>query len=267
MASAPRPARLPRGGNVRRPAKAENVSLWDRPLLLNLLSDLLLLAGAVLLAWAAANALQRLPLFPLRQLVVTSPLVQLSPAQVEHAARTGINGNFFTVDLGGAQEAFQRLPWVRRADVRRRWPDTLELQVEEHRAVARWTTLEGEARLVNSHGEVFAAQSAEPLPAFAGPEGSADRVLERYADFVSGLEPIGRKPVAVTLTPREAWQLKLDDGIVLELGRDQPKHPLAERIERFVTTYDTARAKVPAALGVIDMRYPNGFALKPRGAG
>lgn len=267
MASAPRPARLPRGGNVRRPAKAESASLWDRPLLLNLLSDLLLLAAAVLLAWAATNALQRLPLFPLRQLVVTTPLTQLSPAQVEHAARTGISGNFFTVDLVGVQDAFEKLPWVRRADLRRRWPDTLELHVEEHVAVARWTTLEGESRLVNAHGEVFAAQSVATLPAFSGPEGSADRVLERYADFAAGLEPIGRKPVAVTLTAREAWQLRLDDGVVLELGRDQPKHPLAERIERFVATYELARAKVPATLGVIDMRYPNGFALKPRGAG
>ena len=116
---------------------------------------------------------------------------------------------------------------------------------------------------MNSRGEVFAATTSEHLPSFAGPEGSSDRVLERYADFKEGLRPLGRYPVAVSLSPREAWQLKLDDGVVLELGRDQPKHPLSERIERFVSTYNTARGRFHTALGVIDMRYPNGFALRP----
>ena len=254
-----------RGGNVRRSPKAETGGLWERPLLLNLLSDLLLLGGSVLLAWTAVNALQRLPVFPLRQLVVTAPLTQVSRAQIEHTTRTALTGNFFTVDLTGVRESFERLPWVRHADVRRIWPDTVELNVEEHRAVAHWPALEGEPRLVNDHGEVFVAASTESLPAFAGPEGAAERVLERYADFTEGLQPLGRRPVAVTLSPREAWQLRLDDGVVLELGRDQPKHPLMERIERFVATYNTARSRFQTALGAIDMRYPNGFALRPGG--
>lgn len=255
-----------RGGNVRRTATEESGGLWERPLLLNLLSDLLLLGGSVLLAWTAVNALQRLPVFPLRQLVVTAPLTQVSRAQIEHTTRTSISGNFFTVDLTGVRESFERLPWVRHADVRRVWPDTVELNVEEHQAVAHWPALEGEPRLVNDHGEVFAASSSETLPAFAGPEGAADRVLERYGDFTEGLRALGRRPVAVTLSPREAWQLKLDDGVVLELGRDQPKHPVTERIERFVATYNTARGRFQAALGAIDMRYPNGFALRPGGS-
>lgn len=261
MAKVVKPAR---GGNVRRSPKEEIGGLWDRPLLLNLMSDLLLLGGSVLLAWAAVTALQRLPVFPLRQLVVTTPVEQVNRLQIEHAARATLTGNFFTVDLAGVRESFERLPWVRRADVRRRWPDTVELRVEEHQAVARWTPLEGEARLVNDHGEVFAATStSKSLPVFAGPEGSADRVLERYADFTEGLRPLGRHPVAVTLSSREAWQLKLDDGVVLDLGRDQPKHPLSERIERFVATYNIARGYFKTALGAIDMRYPNGFALRP----
>jgi cell division protein FtsQ len=204
-----------------------------------------LLGGTLLLAWAAMTALQRLPVFPLRQLVVTTPVTQVSRAQIEHAARTVLTGNFFTVDLQAVRDAFERMPWVRRADVRRRWPDTIELNVEEHRAAA------------------FSAAYGEFLPSFAGPEGSSERVLERYADFKEGLQPLGRHPVAVTLSPREAWQLKLDDGVILELGRDQPKHPLSERIDRFVSTYNTARGRFHTALGVIDMRYPNGFALRP----
>ena len=240
-------------------------SFWDRPTLIDLLADLLLLASGVLLAWAGVIALQRLPVFPLRQLVVAVPLNQVSRAQVEHTARTALAGNFFTVNLETAQAQFERMPWVRSASLRRLWPDGVELSVEEHRAAARWTPLEGEARLVNSRGEVFLASTREVLPAFSGPEGSAPRVLARYQEFSDSLASIGRKPVAVQLSAREAWQLKLDDGVMLELGRDQPKHPLLDRLSRFTSHYAAVSSSAKnrlQAIGVVDMRYPNGFALR-----
>jgi cell division protein FtsQ len=238
---------------------------WDRPMLINLLADLLLLAGGMLLAWSGAMALQRLPVFPLKQLVVTTSLDQVSRAQIEYTARNALSGNFFTVNLETAQTAFERMPWVRSASLRRHWPDGIELDLEEHRAAARWTSQEGEPRLVSTRGEVFMASTSEPLPAFAGPEGSAPRVLDRYRQFSDGLAVIGRKPVAIHLSARDAWQLKLDDGVVLELGRDQPKHPLTERLNRFTTHYiavsNSAKNRLQT-IGVVDMRYPNGFALR-----
>jgi cell division protein FtsQ len=234
-------------------------------MLINLLADVLLLAGGALLAWAGAIALQRMPVFPLNQLVVTASLDQVSRAQVEHTARSALAGNFFTVNLDAAQAAFERMPWVRSVSLRRLWPDGVLLELEEHRAAARWTPLDGEARLVSTRGEVFLANTREILPAFSGPEGSAPRVLSRYQEFSVSLDAIGRKPVAINLSPREAWQLKLDDGVVLELGRDQNKHPLAERMTRFTTHYPTVSSAVGSrlqAVGVVDMRYPNGFVLK-----
>lgn len=238
---------------------------WERPLLINLLADALLLAAGVLLAWAGAMVLQRLPLLPLKQLVVATQVDQVSRAQIEHAARNSLSGNFFTVNLEAARSSFERVPWVRSASLRRLWPDGVELTLEEHRAVARWTPQEGEPRLVNSRGEVFVAATEQVLPAFAGPEGSALRVLERYREFSSGLAASGRRPVAVQLSAREAWQLKLDDGLVLELGREQAKHPLSERVNRFANHYAAASSAVRGHLqgvGVVDLRYPNGFALR-----
>jgi cell division protein FtsQ len=257
-------ARASSKGNTRvEPGSGDG--FWDRPLLINLLADLLLLASGVLLAWAGAMALQRLPVFPLKQLVVVTSLDEVSRVQIEHTARSALGGNFFTVNLETAQAAFERMPWVRAASLRRHWPDRIELALEEHRAAARWTPLEGEARLVNTRGEVFMAAARESLPAFVGPEGSARRVLDRYQQFSDGLAAIGRRPVAIHLSAREAWQLKLDDGVMLELGRDQPRHPLAERLGRFTAHYATvsnsARNRLQT-IGVVDMRYPNGFALR-----
>lgn len=257
MAKAARTAKKAKAGE----AVAEG--FWHKPVLMNMVSDLLIVLGCAGLAWAAVTLVQRLPVFPLRELVVANAIEHVGRGQVEHAARTALHGNFFTVDLDAARAAFEKLPWVRRAEVRRRWPDGIELSVEEHVAVALWQRAEGEGRLVNSHGELFAATmpAGVSLPAFSGPEGSAPNMLARYREFEQALAPLGRRATTVVLTPREAWELRLDDGLLVELGRDQAKAPLAERLARLTEHHAVARSRLRAG-GVVDMRYPNGFALR-----
>lgn len=239
-------------------------SFWNRPKLMNLIADLLLFLSTLAMGYIAVVVALRLPFFPLREVIVVSPLSQVTAAQIEYASRSALTGNFFTVNLDKVRATFEKLPWVRRAQVRRQWPNTIELEIEEHVAAALWKQGEvGDTRLVNVQGEVFAAASNAALPVFGGPPGSAAEVLTRYQEFTQLLQPLGRKPQSVTLTPRLAWQLRLDDGLVLELGRDQPKSPVAERLARFVATYGdaTQRLKLPALTA--DLRYPNGFALRP----
>ena len=250
-----------------RPSVPEATGFWDRPVLMDLVADLLFLLAGLAIAWALLTLLRASPVFPLREVVVQGELVQVTRAQVEQAARAAAAGNFFTVDLDHVQTSFEKLPWVRHADVRRRWPDRLELTLEEHSAVARWRQAGGsgnqESRLVNSFGEIFAAASAESLPALAGPEGSAAEVLARYREFEAALSPLGRHADIVQLSRRQAWQVKLDSGLLIELGRDEAKHPLTERMARFIAYFGPALEKTRLAeVSVADMRYPNGFALR-----
>ncbi len=248
----------------KKPIEATADGFWDRPVLINLMADLLIVFGVAGLAWATATAIQRLPVFPLREVVVTGEVDNVTRNQVEQAARAALVGNFFTVDLEQVRDVFERLPWVRQAEVRRRWPDKLELVLEEHVAVARWRRTDGESRLVNDHGEVFAAASDLHLPAFAGPEGSAPRVLARYREFGQALAAVERKPEVVVLSNREAWQIRLDDGVVIELGRDEENHLLSERLARFIAYYPPVLERTHLSrAGAVDMRYPNGFALRP----
>jgi cell division protein FtsQ len=237
---------------------------------MNLLADLLIVLAVAALAWSALTALQRLPVFPLRELVLTSAPHRVSVDQLEHAARSTIVGNFFTVDLDATRVAIEKLPWVRKAAVRRHWPDGLSLVLEEHEAVARWRHLNGDkgndGALVNRQGEIFAADLPEgnpALPLLSGPEGSAPELLQRYGEFSTALASAGRQVETISLSPRLAWQLKLDDGVTLKLGRDQENAPLAERLERFTAHYDTLKQRL-GALQVADMRYPNGFTLAGR---
>lgn len=248
------------GGNRR---ASEARGFWHRPEWMNLTSDVLLLAGSIALGYALVRSALAMPVFGFREVVVISPLSQVTTAQLEYAAQSGLRGNFFSVRLDEARSAFEKLPWVRRAEVRRVWPGTLEVKLEEHVATAYWRTTEsGDMRLVNQYGEVFAAASNANMPMFSGPEGRAAEVLTRYKEFSERVAPLKLQVSAVALSTRDAWQLKLSDGMVLDLGRDETKQPVGERLSRFTEVWPAARTHLAQPVKLADLRYPSGFAVR-----
>jgi cell division protein FtsQ len=216
-----------------------------------------ILAGLALLA-GCFGALYWLLLperFPVTRVEVKGSLHKTTRAQIE-AALPRTATNFFVADLAEARGAVEKLPWVRRVGVRRVWPDALEVSVEEHVALARW----GDDRLVNIQGETFSARSSEPLPAFIAPGGSAAEVARRYRRFSEIIAPLGTGVERVVLTPRHAWQLRLGNGLHLMLGRDADT--AEARLTEFIKAYPSTVARVGRKHEYVDLRYPNGFAVR-----
>lgn len=243
--------------------------MWHKPQLLTALADLLMLVAAAALLAAGAVWLVRVPSLPVKQVVFVAPLEHVRRGEIEQVLPSALRGNFFSLDLEAVRLALEQLPWVRRVQVRRVWPATVEVAVEEHKAVARWG--EGYAEMVNSHGEVFAALLPEnemrALPLLSGPPGTGREVLERFAAFNEALAGVGERAVQLSLSPRLAWQLKLENGMRVEIGREHPKSPVGPRLERFVAVYPSLVAGLPVLPTVVDLRYPNGFAMKVAGEG
>ena len=238
--------------------------MWNKPHLLSAISDLLYVAAAAALLVAAVLWSTRLPLFPLRQVVVTHELHELRRSDLERSLAGRLRGNFFSINLDALRASLEQLPWVRRAEVRRQWPSRIEVSIEEHVPVAFWGQATGQ--LVNSYGEIFsAAISAAPsetMPLLLGPNGMAPEMLAHYQQAEDILKPLGRVPRVLHVSPRLAVQLRLDDGMLIELGRQQSKAPLRERLERFVEYYPSVLSAAKQRPQVVDMRYPNGFALR-----
>lgn len=232
--------------------------MWDKPALMLWLANLLYAIAAILLLYAVLFLVVHLPLFPLREVKVNGELKHVTREQVQFIVTRALKGNFFTLDLNKTRRTFEKLPWVRNVNVRRRWPDRLEVTLEEHEVLARW----GSAALVNTHGELFEAASDQVLPVFNGPADGVVEVTSQYQLFKQQLDPIKRKPVLVSLTPRRAWQLKLDDGLVVELGREK----VEARLEKFVKVYDRTLGRLNRTVNYVDLRYPNGFAVRLEGA-
>lgn len=237
--------------------------MWHRPQLMTAVSDLLFVAGAAALVVAAAVWVARLPLYPIKEVVVTNELHEVQRNEVERSLAGRLGGNFFSVNLEGVRASLEELPWVRNAQVRRQWPARIEVSLEEHVPVAYWG--QGTGQLVNSHREIFTATMLDapkkPMPVLFGPTGFVSEMLDYYLQAETILKPVGHVPQAVNVSPRLALQLKLDDGMVVELGRQQAKAPVSERLQRFVANYESVVTAAKGRPQVVDMRYPNGFAL------
>ncbi|MFZ2971068.1 MAG: cell division protein FtsQ/DivIB [Ferribacterium limneticum] len=243
--------------------------MWNKPHLLNAIADLLMLVAAAALLAAGAVWLVRVPSLPVKHVVFAEPLPHTKRGEVEQVLPGSLKGNFFSLNLEQVRGSLEKLPWVRNVDVRRQWPDRLEIRIEEHKPVARWG--EGRGELVNSYGEVFAAglpeAEASGLPLLFGPNGTAQEVLKHYSEFVGSFGTVGEKPVQVTLSPRLAWQLKLQNGMLVDIGREQPKAPVGVRLQRFLEIYPETVARQAVRPAVVDLRYPNGFAMRVAGEG
>lgn len=238
--------------------------MWNRPQLMEDVADLLFVAGAAALLVAAAIGVARLPLFPIRHVVVVNELHEVKRDDIAQALGNRLRGNFFSISLDAVRQSLEQLSWVRRAEVRRQWPATLEVRIEEHQPVAFWG--QGTGELVNSRGEIFTAALGapppEPLPILAGPTSFVPEMLGYYRQAEELLRAVGRRPRVLNVSPRLALQIRLDDGMLVELGRQQSKAPIRERLERFVEFYPAVLSAAKKRPEVVDMRYPKGFALR-----
>ena len=231
--------------------------MWNSPRALNRISGatfaLTILTLVCVMAWRVAH----FDAFSVREITVLGEITHVTRAQVEAIVISELEGTFFTVELGAAKAAFEKLPWVRRVKVRRRWPNRLEVAVEEHRELARW----GNSALVNRYGEVFEGASNNRLPKFEGPAGSWLEVTRNYLLFDEALRHIGRRVETVQVSERRAWRVRLDDGTVIELGRDG----VIARLNNYVTAYGNSVARLEGGARHVDLRYANGFSVRVKG--
>ena len=225
------------------------------------------LALAALLAAGFAWVARR-PQFQFADVRLEGDLQRNSVTTVRANAMPHLAGNFFTMDLGRARAAFEQVPWVRRAVVRRVWPDKLVVALEEHQPVALWEGDENSDKMVNSHGEVFEANVGDveddSLPQFAGPEGTSAQVLEMYRRLQPMFAAMDAEVTALRLSGRGSWKVDLDNGAAVELGRGTQEE-VTERTTRFIRTVPQVLRKFHAPLENADLRHAEGYAVKLKG--
>ncbi len=232
--------------------------MWDKPTLLNWIANLLFSLAVVMLLYALLFVVLHLPIFPVKQVQVEGNLDHVNHEQIQLIVSKYLKGNFYTLDLQRTRAAFEKLPWARKVSVRRQWPDTIVVQIEEHQALGRW----GGVALVNRYGELFQAASDAQLPTFYGPGDAVKEVAQGYASFEQMLTQTSLQIQQLSLSSRRAWEIKTVDGRQMMLGRESAR----QRLQQFVSAYRQQANIAESDWRYADLRYPNGFALRmPRG--
>ncbi|MBT2302678.1 cell division protein FtsQ/DivIB [Variovorax paradoxus] len=237
--------------------------------LMNVTATLVYALFALVLLAAGAWWVLRQPFFPLAGIKVDGEVTHNNAVTLRANVAPQLAGNFFTVDLARARAAFEAVPWVRKAVVRREFPNKLRATLTEHVPVAHWGD-EAQSRLINGFGEVFEANVAEvddSLPQLDGPTEQAGQVLGMYRVLQPLFAPYELSLEALTLSGRGSWRAVLDTGAAIELGRGQSEE-VAARTQRFlVTVAPVARqyGRTLASVEGADLRHNEGYALRLRG--
>lgn len=194
--------------------------------------------------------------WPILVVRIDGELGRTGPEAVERIVTRHTTGaGFFSLDLVALRADLERLPWLRSAGLRRVWPDTLHVEVDERTAVARWN----EEALVSADGTVFRPQDLPPLdlPVLAGPEGQGGEMLQRLRELDRRLQPLDLSVRGLIQDERRAWRVELTNGIALRLGRGD----VDLRLSRFMAVWPAVLVRRAERIETVDLRYPNGFAV------
>ena len=214
------------------------------------------LAGIAALSGGAYFAAAWLLNRPIEAIVINGSFQRVSANQLEALVEPYAHAGFLDVDLGTTRRRLAALPWVASAEVRRKWPGTLEIQVREEVPIACW----GERGLLNAAGELFlpdADHVPAELPRLQGPPGTEAQVTARYFAVQGELEHRGMAAIAMSLDERGAWAFEMNNGVRVRLGANS----VDQRIARFFQALDSVLAHPAGEMAYVDMRYPNGFAI------
>ncbi|CCQ10343.1 Cell division protein FtsQ [Pseudoalteromonas luteoviolacea B = ATCC 29581] len=192
----------------------------------------------------------------IKQLVVLGSPTYTQEKDIIAAIKHADLSSYFELDVKRVQREVQALPWVASASIRKQWPNTLQVYVVEHKPVAIWNS----DLLLNDKGEVFQAQSDKlplNLPQLYGPEGSEQEAWQVFGQLKELLAVNQFALASLALSERFAWQIWLDNGIRLNLGRDEK----AKRVQRFIDVFPHLEKPKGAEVDAIDLRYDTGLAV------
>jgi len=198
---------------------------------------------------------------PIHVISMDGSFQRVSPGQIEKAVARYTSAGFMSADLDAIQRAVETVPWVDHARVQRRWPNSLHVTVIEETAAARW----GASGLLNTRGELFVREASHvpaELPRLSGPDGAERQVAQRYLATQGRMLEAGMRIAALRLDERGAWEMDLDSGVTVRLGR----RDVDERLDRFIRTASQVISHRLNDIVYVDMRYSNGFAIGWRNA-
>lgn len=242
-----------RGASTRGQAKTRRVN-WSF-----LKSGMLGVAVVLVVAGAGAAAREMLSV-GVSRVVVSGEFKQVDKQMISEQIQPYLNNGFLRLDLAAIQDHLRQQPWVYSATISRRWPNEIEVNVEEQTPIARW----GKRGYLNHRGELFVPESTNrrwintsQMPQLAGPDDSSAEVMDHYRELSEMLSEYGLTLTELKLDEQSGWYMRLQMGTEIRLGSGE----VMEKMRRFLSVYRLSLSKQFNKVSAVDMRYSSGFAV------
>ncbi|QIL91711.1 FtsQ-type POTRA domain-containing protein [Microbulbifer sp. SH-1] len=233
-----------------------------RPLRVVLLG-VVLLAVAAGVGYSARWLWQQVPaaelsrVDALENVRVKAPFRAVTEQEVEDILLPYLQRGFFSLDIDGMRAALLSNPWIVNAAVSRRWPNGVEVAVEEAEPLAIW----GGDQLLIASGELLPRPENLKnlrLPELAGDAELVERIMAQYQALAGLLTTKDMEVRRLSFDDLSGWQLELVSGIRLQLGHDE----LLERVGRFLRLTRGVLAPHLQKVAGVDTRYNNAVAVQ-----
>lgn len=219
------------------------------------------LVAIVVLAVVGASAAARAMLsVGVARVVVSGEFKQVDKQMISEQIQPYLNNGFLRLDLAAIQDHLRQQPWIYSATISRRWPNEIEVNVEEQTPIARW----GKRGYLNHRGELFVPENTNQrwintsqLPQLEGPDNSSTEVMDHYRELSEMLTEYGLSLAELKLDEQSGWYMRLQRGTEIRLGSGE----VMEKMRRFLSVYRISLSKQFNSVSTVDMRYSSGFAV------
>lgn len=209
---------------------------------------LLLLA----LGWLGWQTLDR----PVVVVRIDGELTKAERARATELVSLYLPAGVLSLDTRGLRDLLEAESWVDSVSLWRSWPDAIRLEVRAETAVARWRNdalLSARGRII----EPLELMGLDSLPRLAGPDGSAERVMQTFQRIADVLRPHGLRIETLDMDAEGGIEVRLRQGPLLVLGH----RDLGDRLQRLDLVLRRQFPDGLEAVERIDARYDNGVAV------
>jgi|MEHZ01.4.fsa_nt_MEHZ011100959.1_12 cell division protein FtsQ len=236
------------GKGASRPTKGRSLKKFTNGLRVAVV--LLVLSGAATAGYQAFVRMNK----PIQEIQLSGEFNRSWSDQIERKLSGYAGVGLLSLDLEQVQLQIETTPWVARAQVSRQWPSILEVNLVQHRLVARWGT-EG---YVSDQGILVQGyQVNEELPLLQSSIGNPHSLLDQYRLLSQAMSQLDLKLEELHENYSGDLELVLNNGIKLKLGNKE----LLSRVQRFMAVWSIDLYKQSEQIGQIDARYANGLAV------
>jgi cell division protein FtsQ len=243
------------------------------PFLIGFPIFVLVVALLIYAGFGAYQWLQDEQRLPVQDIVISGEILMLDSSRLQSIVRSQAKGSFFALDVDHVHTLMEEQSWVYTVSVRKRWPSKLYIHIVEQKAVAKWNN----DLLLNRYGDTFEGlpvqhvnsnknhkvsltetQTGElqKLPQLFGPMGSEKTALTGYTHMQRLLNTSGQKITLLSLSERFAWQARLNNQVLLKLGRQE----YINRLQRYIDVYPLLQQQ-EKSVAYVDLRYDTGLAV------